>query len=100
MGTHQKLGRVRNQGEQRDAEKLFVNLHTLQHNINSINKNLGNNGVENSGTHQDDGTLESAPVGRVMAAMATSLSSCRLAHVLVVRESRCSAQRVAWRRRH
>ncbi len=40
----------------------------LEHHIHRVHQDLGNDGVQHRGAHQDDGALEPAPVGRVVAA--------------------------------
>lgn len=72
--SYQELSRVRHQSKQRNPKEFFINVHTLQHDIDSVDQDLRDNGIENSGAQQDDGTLCLAPVWSVM----TTTTVCRL----------------------
>jgi len=94
--TYQEFRGIGHKGEKSNTKEFLVYLKAFEDHIHRVNQNLSNDGVEDGSTHQDDGTLESTPIRRVVAAMTAMISRClcasSLSHVFMVWESRGADQ--------
>ncbi|KAI6756747.1 hypothetical protein HG530_011345 [Fusarium avenaceum] len=59
--------RVGYKGEQGDTKELLINRKVLENNVHGIDQNFRNDGIQNGSPKENDSTLGSAPVGRIMA---------------------------------
>jgi hypothetical protein len=45
VGAHQKLRRVRNEGKEGDTQEFLIDIHTLEHSVDSVHQDLGDQRV-------------------------------------------------------
>ncbi len=72
----EELGCVWDQGEESDAQEFLVNVDAFQDHVDGVYEDLGDYGVEHRCSHEDDRTLQPAPIGSIVAATRRTFDCC------------------------